>query len=40
MTIEDDFLNAARTGCQETCLEILYDLSIDIDPNHADKSEV
>ena len=40
MTIEDDFLNAARTGCQERFLKILNDQSIDIDPNHADKSEV
>ena len=37
MNVEQVFLNAAKTGDQETFFEILYDLSIDIDPNHADK---
>ena len=37
MTIEQDFLNAARTGDQETFLNILNDQSININPNHADE---
>tara|TARA_B100000989_G_scaffold30192_1_gene19283 strand:+ start:90 stop:1010 length:921 start_codon:yes stop_codon:yes gene_type:complete len=37
MTIEQEFLNAARTGDQETFIRILNDQSIKIDPNHADE---
>ena len=38
MTIEQDFLNAARTGDQETFIRILNDHSINSDPNHADEN--
>jgi len=37
MTIEQDFLNAAKTGDQETFIRILNDQSIKIEPNHADE---
>lgn len=37
MTIEQDFLNAARTRDQENFLNIPNDQSININPNHADK---
>ena len=37
MRIEQEFLNAARTGDQETFIRILNDQSIKIDPNHADE---
>ena len=37
MSREQEFLNAVRTGDQETFLKILNDQSTDIDPNHADQ---
>ena len=37
MSREQEFLNAARTGDQETFIRILNDQSINIDPNLADK---
>ena len=37
MTIEQEFLNAARTGDQKTFLNILNDHSTNIDPNQADE---
>tara|TARA_B100000989_G_C19504082_1_gene455644 strand:- start:1312 stop:1593 length:282 start_codon:yes stop_codon:yes gene_type:complete len=37
MSRQQDFLNAARTGDQETFLNILNDQSININSNHADE---
>ena len=39
MSREQEFLNAARTGDQETFLNILNDQSINIDPNHTDEED-
>ncbi|MEC8978449.1 MAG: ankyrin repeat domain-containing protein [Pseudomonadota bacterium] len=40
MSREQEFLNAAKTGDQETFIRILNDQSINIDPNHVDKQGV
>ena len=37
MSREQEFLNAARTGDQETFFNILNDQSININPDHTDK---
>jgi ankyrin repeat protein len=37
MSREQEFLNAARTGDQETFIRILNDQRINIDPNHVDE---
>ena len=39
MSREQEFLNAARTGDQETFLNILNDQSTNIDPNHTDEED-
>ena len=39
MSREQEFLNAARTGDQETFLNILNDHSTNIDPNHTDEED-